>query len=70
MNNNFIGTLLNKDRRPPFIWVWFGWTVYSILSIIENIIRLATFQLYMPDWSMNYIFWNAKYEATKYCKKL
>lgn len=40
--------------------IWMGWTVFSIITLVESLVRLATFQIYMPDWSMSFIFWHTR----------
>lgn len=60
MKNTLIETFQNKNR-PNFFFLWGGWMIYSIISVVENLIRLIALQLYMPNWSMDFIFWHSRY---------
>lgn len=56
----FWGTLKNKNR-PPFIYWWAGQMIYSVLAIVDGILNLLVLHRLHFNFSMHFLFWNAKF---------
>jgi hypothetical protein len=63
-----IGTFKNKNR-PPFILVWLGWVISSLLGIVDGICNILTLCFWFPNFQFRFIFWNSKKQLTFNIKK-
>lgn len=68
MANTFFGTLNNKNR-PPFLMIWFGWFMGSILDVICALISIITLCMFRPSWDMKWRFYASKRECKYMIKR-
>lgn len=55
----------SAPRRYSLNWRLTMFAPMALLQVIEGVICLCTFTLWMPKWSLSYGFWRSKKEARR-----